>query len=92
MEIKVQISVSSQAGQSEVIQQVARLERGALRPDTLGLSLAEARSILAGLEQALVEQQTAELLAQAQRCPPAAAGRAPARGTTRSCSAPPLAN
>src|SRR5689334_21174775 len=69
MEIKVQISVNSEAGQPEVIQQVAHLERGALRPDTLGLSLAEARSILAGLEQALVEQQTAELLAQAHRCP-----------------------
>ena len=69
MEIKVQISVNSEAGQPEVIQQVAHLERGALRPDTLGLSLAEAGSILAGLEQALVEQQTAELLAQAQRCP-----------------------
>jgi len=31
-----------------------------LRPDTLGLSLAEARTILAGLEQAMAEQQTAE--------------------------------
>jgi hypothetical protein len=50
MEIKVQISVNSEVGQPEVIQQVAHLERGALRPDTLGLSLAEARSILAGLE------------------------------------------
>src|SRR5690242_13577519 len=65
MEIKVQISVSSEAGQPEVIQQVARLERGTLRSDTLGLSLAEARSILAELEQALVERQTIELIAQA---------------------------
>src|SRR4051812_49315891 len=69
MEIKVQISVSSQAGQPEVIQQVGHLERGALRPNTLGRSLAEARSILAGLEQSLVERQTAELLAQERRCP-----------------------
>src|SRR5690349_3167715 len=76
MEIKVQISVNSEAGQPEVIQQVAHLERGALRPDTLGLSRAEARSILAGLEQALVEQQTAELLAQAQRWPRCGRARA----------------
>jgi hypothetical protein len=48
MEITVQITVKSQAGEPELIQEVVRLERGTLRPDTLGLSLAEARSILAG--------------------------------------------
>ena len=40
MEITVQITVKSQAGEPECIQQVAHLERGTLRPDTLGLSLA----------------------------------------------------
>ena len=69
MEIKVQISVNSEVGQLEVIQQVAHLERGALRPDTLGLSLAEARSILAGLEQTTAARQAAEWVAQARRCP-----------------------
>jgi hypothetical protein len=51
MKLTVQITVESAQGQPEVIQEVARLERGPLQPDTLGLSLAEARSILAGLEQ-----------------------------------------
>ena len=60
MEIKVQITVKSQAGQPEVIQEVVSLKRGPLRPATLGLSLAEARSILAGLEQIMVEQQATE--------------------------------
>jgi hypothetical protein len=69
MQIKVQITVQSEQGEPEVIQEVARLERGTLRPDTLGLSLAEARAILAGLERAMAEQQTTGLLAQAQRCP-----------------------
>ncbi|HZI74541.1 MAG TPA: ISKra4 family transposase, partial [Gemmatimonadales bacterium] len=73
MRITVQITLESGVGESEMVE-VARLERGPSRPDTLGLSLTEARSILAGLEQALVEQQTAELLAQAQRC--ARCGRA----------------
>jgi hypothetical protein len=41
----------------EVVQEVAHLDRGALRPETLGLTLAEARSILAGIEQTVVEQQ-----------------------------------
>jgi hypothetical protein len=40
-----------------------------LHPETLGLSLAEARAILAGLEQSLVEQQSAEFIAQQRPCP-----------------------
>ena len=49
---------------------MARLERGpGLLPATLGLSLVEARSILAGLEQMIVERQCAEWVALEQRCP-----------------------
>ena len=46
MEIKVQITVKSEVGQPEVVREVARLERGSLRSETLGLSLAEAREFL----------------------------------------------
>src|SRR5438105_2559897 len=49
MKIKVQITVQSEEGEAAVVQEVAHLERGAFRADTLGLSLAEARAILAGL-------------------------------------------
>jgi hypothetical protein len=69
MKITVQITVKSEEAEAEVVQEVARFERGPLRPDTLGLSLAETRAILAGLEQALVEQQATEFIAQAQQCP-----------------------
>jgi hypothetical protein len=68
MRMKVQITVESGEGESEMVE-VARLERASLRPDTLGLSLAEARSILAGLEQTMAQRQVAEFIAQAQRCP-----------------------
>jgi hypothetical protein len=69
MKITVQITVQSEQAESKVVREVARLERGPLHPETLGLSLAEARAILAGLEQTLVEQQAAEFIAQARRCP-----------------------
>jgi hypothetical protein len=69
MKITVQITVQSDEAESEVVQAVARLERGPLQPETLGLSLAEARSILAGLEQTLVEQQAAEFIVQQRPCP-----------------------
>src|SRR4051794_4254067 len=70
MKITVQIAVESAPGQPEVIQQVTRLERGpCLQPATLGLSLAEARAILAGLEQTMVQGQAVEFVAQVGRCP-----------------------
>jgi len=71
LKIQVQITVQSEEGKTEVIQEVARLERGPLRPDTLGLSLAEARPILAGVEQPIAEGQVAQVcgpgLLQAKR-------------------------
>ena len=68
MKIKIHITVESDEGQSEVLQEVAHLDRGILRPETLGLTLAEARSILAGIEQTLVERQAAEFMAQQRTC------------------------
>ena len=68
MKIKIQITVESDDGQLNVAQDVAHLDRGTLRPETLGLTLAEARSILAGIEQTVVEQQAAEFMAQQRSC------------------------
>src|SRR5580704_17145423 len=68
MKIKIQITVESDDGQLKVAQDVAHLDRGTLRPETLGLTLAEARSILAGIEQTVVEQQAAEFMAQQRTC------------------------
>ncbi|MBV9490056.1 MAG: hypothetical protein JO069_10080 [Verrucomicrobia bacterium] len=68
MEIEVQTTVRSETGESEVVE-VTNLNRSTLRADTLGLSLAEARAVLAGLQQCLAERQAAELVARARRCP-----------------------
>jgi hypothetical protein len=73
MRLKVQITVESGEGESEMIE-VARPERASLRPDTLGLSLTEARSILAGLEQTIAQRQVAEFITQAQRTAQPVAG------------------
>ena len=68
MEIEVQTTVRSETGESEVVQ-VTKLNRSTLRADALGLSLAEARAVLAGLQQAPAERQAAELVARARRGP-----------------------
>jgi hypothetical protein len=91
MKITVQITVKSDEAKSEVVREVACLERGPLHPETLGLSLAEARSILAGLEQTLVEQRR-QNLSPKRGAALNAAGSARARGTTKSCSVRLLAN
>jgi len=62
MKIKIQITIESDEGKPKALQEVAQLNRGSLRPESLGLTLAEARSILAGIEQTVVERQAAELL------------------------------
>jgi hypothetical protein len=49
MKITIQITVGSDDSQLDVSQEVAHLDRGTLRPETLGLTLVEARSILAGI-------------------------------------------
>ena len=68
MKIKILITIESNAGNPAVLQEVAQLDRGTLRPETLGLTLAEARSMLAGVEQTAVEQQATEFKAQLRTC------------------------
>jgi len=60
MRIKVQITLESGGGEAETLE-VVRLERGPLQPDALGLSLAGARAILAGLEQTIAQHKRRSL-------------------------------
>lgn len=69
MKIKVQIIVESDSGETEMVQEVTQLERGELRPEELGLTLSEAKALLQGVQRTMVEQQTAEFLAQQSTCP-----------------------
>jgi hypothetical protein len=43
-----QLIIESDSGETEVVREVAKLERSSLRPDDLGLTLSEAKA-LAGL-------------------------------------------
>jgi hypothetical protein len=42
MKLKLQLIIESDSGETEMVQEVAKLERYALRPETLGLTLSEA--------------------------------------------------
>src|SRR5690349_10436367 len=54
---------------SKVVTEVAIFEREALTDATLGLTLAESKTILAGMQEAMVAQQAAAYLATQQTCP-----------------------
>jgi hypothetical protein len=67
MKITVQVVIESGDG-SAVVTEVATLAREALTDETLGLSLAQVKMILAGVQEAIVAQQAAAYLATQQTC------------------------
>jgi hypothetical protein len=68
MKIKIQVVIELENGQTQVIQEVAQIERGALQPENLGLSLAEAKTLLQKTQSTLIEQQVATYLAENSSC------------------------
>jgi hypothetical protein len=68
VKIKIQIVVSSDNEEEEVIQEVAEIERGSLQPENLGLRLTEAKTLLQQVQQNLVQQQVAEYEKQHDSC------------------------
>jgi hypothetical protein len=51
MKLKLQLIIESDSGQTEVVHEVTKLERRSLRPDTLGLTLSEAKELLREVQE-----------------------------------------
>jgi hypothetical protein len=64
MKLKVQLIIESDSGETEVMQEVAELERHSLRPENLGLMLSEAKELLHEVQKAMVTHQTTRYLTQ----------------------------
>ena len=79
MRVRIQVVVESDADEPPVVQEVATLERGPLQPEGLGLTLAEAKDLLRGVQEAMVAHQVAEFVAQ-QVCCPDCGRRRPRKG------------
>jgi hypothetical protein len=69
MKIRVQVLIESETGDTDGVDNIVCLERGDLRPENLRLTLAEAKSILAGVQQSMVEKQTEKFIHQEACCP-----------------------
>jgi hypothetical protein len=69
MPIKIQLVFEDDTGGLPVVQEVAQIERDVLSPTSLGLTLAEAKTVLHSLQGHLVEQQVSAYQQQQQNCP-----------------------
>jgi hypothetical protein len=74
MKLTVQLVIEPGDG-SQVITEVATLEQEALTDATLGLTLAESKTILASVQETMVAQQAALYSAAQQTCPACGARR-----------------
>ena len=68
MKVKIQVVVESDNGETKIIQEVTQINRGCLQPENLGISLAEAKTLLQNTQTVLVEQQIAEYEKQHSSC------------------------
>ncbi len=68
MKLKLQLIIESDSGQTEVVHEVTKLERRSLRPETLGLTLSEAKELLREVQRAMVTHQTIGYVTQQIPC------------------------
>ena len=85
---KIQVVTVSENGCQETLE-IACVERTDLKPETLGLTLAEGKMILNDLQQIVVERQVSKSPLLKQACPDCAS-RVALRVITRSWSVPSL--
>jgi DNA-directed RNA polymerase subunit RPC12/RpoP len=69
MKVRVQVVIETEAGGSGDVHEILEIERAELRPETMGLTLEEAKTVLEQIQQRVVEQQAAEYLRRQSRCP-----------------------
>jgi hypothetical protein len=76
MKFRVQLVIESNDNRPGVVEEIGVFERGQLQAENLGLTLAEARELLRGLQQAVVTAQTAQFSDEQTHCPTCGVRRA----------------
>ncbi len=71
MKVSVQVIVypDDDTEASPMVREVFAADRGDLAPDTLGLRLAEAKDLMAAVQDTLVEQQASAAITKQGACP-----------------------
>jgi hypothetical protein len=68
MKLRLQLLIESDTGEIVTTEELTQLERHSLQPQDIGLTLADAKQILASLQRVLVQEQAAEFVKQQSRC------------------------
>jgi len=68
MKMRIQVVVETDDG-TMAVQEVAKIAREDLRPDTVGLRLDEAKDLLRSVQQVVVERQITDHLTRQDSCP-----------------------
>ena len=76
MHVKVQVIIEPDDGAPVIVEDVALLQRADLTPETLGLTLAEAKELLASLQTVIASEQIRAYTEQQRRCPECGTARA----------------
>ena len=69
MKMRVQVVIESAVGEPTDVHEIGYIHREELRPDTVGLTLDETKTVLERMQQRIVEQQAAEYLRTQSHCP-----------------------
>jgi hypothetical protein len=69
MKVRIQVIVESDHGETQCVEDMAQFEWGELCPEALGLTLAEAKALLQGVQRTMVTEQTTAYLDAQRRCP-----------------------
>src|SRR6185437_9681254 len=69
MKIRVQLMIEAEGDTPEIVREVAQWERNGLQPETLGLSLTEAKGLLNQVQQTMVTRQAQQYVAEHRACP-----------------------
>jgi hypothetical protein len=71
MRVRIQVVVESESESDAVpvVHEIATLKRDGLQPEGLGLTLAEAKELLRGVQEKMVAEQVAAFEAQQECCP-----------------------
>ena len=67
MKVRIQMIVETEDGSQSAAEEIAVVERDTLAQETLGMTLAEAKTLLAGVQKAMVTQQ-AQAYVETHRC------------------------
>lgn len=68
MKVKIQVIVESKNDEAPIVEELAELSRDDLTPETLGLTLDEAKNLLANLQSTMVTQQVDQYVEKQRRC------------------------